>query len=83
MRTLIIIGIGLLLLAVAVALSPAGWRARAALMFIPVWLLASGINLSIGLTHGYSLREEVLIHVALFGLPAAAAVACWFRFRSG
>lgn len=81
MRTLIIILVGLALLGVAVALARSGWRGRAALAFIPVWLAASGVNLSIGLSHGYSLREELLVHLFLFGIPALAAVVCWRRFR--
>jgi hypothetical protein len=83
MRTLIIILIGLALLAIAMAVTPRARRAPVALAFLPVWLVASGVNLSIGLSRGYSLREELLVHLFLFGIPAVAALACWRRFRVG
>lgn len=80
MRTLILILAGLGLLAVAMLLSKPAWRPVVALVFIGVWLLASAVNLGIGLSHGYSLREELLVHVFLFGIPAAAAL--WVRWST-
>ncbi len=81
MRTLIFILAGLGVLALALFLSPAAWRGRVALGFIAAWLVVSGINLSIGLSHGYSLREELLVHLVLFGIPALTALAAWRSLR--
>lgn len=77
MRTVLFILVGLALLAAVLMLAPAAWRSRLALGFIAVWLVASGINFGIGLSHGYSLREELVVHLFLFGGPALAALACW------
>jgi hypothetical protein len=48
-------------------------------IFIPLWLLAAGVNLWLGVTHaGYSVGEELPIFLAIFGVPAAiAALLCW------
>lgn len=83
MRSVVFILAGLILLTVAVAISRAHFRARAALAFIGVWLAVSAVNLYIGVSHGYSLQEELLVHAALFGVPAAAALAVWFRLSAG
>lgn len=82
MRTLVIILIGLALLAAFLLLSKPRKRGQAALAFIGVWLVASGVNLGIGLSHGYSLAEELLVHAALFGIPAVAALAAWRKCRN-
>lgn len=79
MRTLVLILIGLAVLALALVLAPSAWRPRVALGFVALWLVVSGINLGIGLSHGYSLREELLVHLFLFGIPALAALGCWWR----
>lgn len=81
MRTLIIILIGLALLALLLFVSKPGKRSQAALAFIGVWLVASGVNLGIGLSHGYSLAEELTVHAALFGIPAVVALFAWRKFR--
>lgn len=79
MRTLIFIAAGLVLLGLCMMLAPAGKRSALALGFIGVWLVVSGVNLSIGLSHGYSLKEELLVHLFLFGVPAiSAAVLAWY-----
>lgn len=80
MRTLAFILIGLLLLGAALALSRPAWRPRVALGFIVAWLAVSAINLGVGLSHGYSLAEELLVHLFLFGIPALAAAWAWRRF---
>jgi hypothetical protein len=48
-------------------------------IFIPLWLLAAGVNLWLGVTHaGYTVAEELPIFLAIFGVPAALAAAlCW------
>lgn len=78
MRTLVLIVIGLAVLALMTGLSRPARRPLAALVFIGLWLVACAINLAIGLSHGYSIGEELGIHLVLFGVPAAAA---WFVRR--
>lgn len=44
-------------------------------LFLPVWLAVSFYNGYIGVTKaGYSVQAELLVHVVVFGLPAAIAV---------
>jgi hypothetical protein len=47
--------------------------------FIPLWLLAAGVNLWLGVAQaGYSVAEELPIFLAIFAVPAAlAALLCW------
>lgn len=81
MRTVIFIAVGLMLATLAVRLTPAAHRALAAGLFTAAWLAVSAWNLRIGLSHGYSLAEELTIHVALFGVPAALAWGLWWWSR--
>ena len=76
MRTLIIILIGLVLLAIALKLAKPAKRRAMAWAFCGLWLLTTLANLAVGLSHGYSLQEELPIHLLLFGVPAFAA--WWF-----
>jgi hypothetical membrane protein len=76
MHTLIMVVSGLVALAVFLAaarllgMRPAG----AARLFIPLWLVASIINLGIGVFRaGVPLTTELAVLVAVFGLPALAA----------
>jgi len=81
MRTIIFIVAGLLLAALSVRLAPATQRALAAGLFTAVWLVVSLWNLRTGLSHGYTLAQELPIHLALFGIPAAAAWGLWWWSR--
>jgi hypothetical protein len=89
MHTVMVIGVGLVLLAVSIIVGRkfgggnAAAAAAAALWFIPIWLVAAGFNLSIGMRHGYSLAEELPIALVVFGVPAALAAAIWWRFLRG
>ena len=89
MHTLMVIGGGLVLLAVFVLVGRqlggggAAAAATAAVLFIPFWLVAAGINLSIGVRHGYTVAEELPIALVVFGVPAAIAAAIWWRFSRG
>jgi len=87
MHTLKIIAGGFALLAVCLLL---GWRAsrknptagfaRAARLFLPVWLLAAGINMWFGMTYsGYSFGEEARLFGLVYLIPAAAAALIWWR----
>lgn len=81
MRTLVFIAVGLVLAVATLRLSPATHRTMAAALFTLGWLLVSAWNLRTGLSHGYSLAEELPIHVALFGIPAALAWGFWWWSR--
>lgn len=87
MHSLKIIAGGFALLAICLLM---GWRAsrtdrtagfaRAARLFLPVWLLASAINLWFGMKHGgYSFGEEARVFLVVFAIPAAAAMLIWWR----
>ncbi len=81
MRTLIFIVVGLALAALSVRLAPATHRTLAVSAFTVVWLGVAALNLRTGLSHGYTLAEELPIHVVLFGLPALAAWGVWWLRR--
>lgn len=76
MRTLVLLVIGLVLVAVFLRLAGPERRRLAALIFVMAWLTVIGWNFSLGLSHGYSLVEELPIQALLFGVPAFAA--WWF-----
>lgn len=80
MRTAILLLIGLAALGLFLGLAKPARRRAAALAFVVLWLLVIGWNLSLGLSHGYSLREELPIQAVLFGVPALAA--WWFARRT-
>lgn len=80
MRTAILLLIGLAVLGLFLGLAKPARRRAAALAFVVLWLLVIGWNLSLGLSHGYSLREELPIQAVLFGVPALAA--WWFARRT-
>lgn len=81
MRTLILIIAGLLLAAATLRFVPPHLRMPGLVAFSLVWLGACAVNLRIGLSHGYTLAQELPIHVVLFGVPvlAAWAVSWWLR----
>lgn len=85
MRTLIIIGGGLVLL----ALFALGGRLlggnpamiTAMKIFIPLWAIAAGINMYIGVAQaGYGFMEELPIFLVIFGAPAIIAGLLWWKF---
>lgn len=73
MRTLIIIVIGLVIAAAVLRFAPAAHRLLAAGVFTAAWLVVTILNLKTGLSHGYTLAEELPIHAVLFGVPVVAA----------
>lgn len=89
MHTIMVISGGILTLIVFIGI--ARWLGRgnsnamatAAKIFIPVWLLASAVNMWIGVTYaGYTIAQELPIHIPVFGIPAAlAGVAIWYFSR--
>jgi hypothetical protein len=86
MHTIMVIGGGLVTLAIfmlvgrSIGGGTAAAAARAALWFLPCWLIAAGINLYIGTTHDYTVAEELPIGLVVFGVPAIVAAIIWWRF---
>jgi hypothetical protein len=84
MHTVMVITIGLLLLGACLLIGnllggPPG-MARAALVFLPLWLLGAGINLYFGVrSAGYGIGEELPVFAVVFALPALAATFLWWR----
>ncbi|AZO79971.1 MULTISPECIES: hypothetical protein [unclassified Bosea (in: a-proteobacteria)] len=53
-------------------------------LFIPLWFVASVINLIIGINRaGYTFLQEVPILLVVFGVPALVAGLVWWRFGRG
>jgi hypothetical protein len=54
--------------------------ASAAKLFIPLWLVAAGINMWIGVSKaGYTVAEEAPIFLVVFAVPAAVALLMIWR----
>jgi hypothetical protein len=76
--------IGLVLLAICLlignSLGGAPGMARAALVFLPLWLLGAAFNLYLGVhSAGYRVGEELPVLAVVFVVPAIAALAIWWR----
>jgi len=78
MRTLLFLSVGLILAIVSIQLPPKNYRRWSVVAFTLVWLSVSVWNLLIGLSHGYTLAQELPIHLLLFGIPAGLA---WVLLR--
>jgi len=75
-----LLGLCLLIARLAGGPGPAPLR-KAALAFLPLWLIGAGINLWVGVHHaGYSVAEELPIFLLLFCVPALAALALRWKF---
>jgi len=48
-------------------------------VFIGLWLLVALGNLWLGVSHGYTVMQELPFLVAVFGVPAAAAALVWWK----
>ena len=60
--------------------SPAAALVTAAKVFIPLWLVAAGINMWLGVSKaGYSVAEEAPIFLVVFAIPAAVALMVLWR----
>jgi hypothetical protein len=86
MHTIYVIGAGLVLLVVFILVGrqlgggSISAAATAALWFLPFWLAAATLNLSIGVRHGYTVAEELPIALIVFGVPAICAAVFWWQF---
>lgn len=81
MRTLLLILVGLLAVAAAMWAGGPSRRLPVACGFAVAWLGVVAWNLRTGLSHGYSLREELPIQLLIYALPVAAAAWAWLRSR--
>lgn len=80
MRTLIIISIGVVLAGLSLWFTPVARRLWIGILFSVVWLIAVLLNLRTGLSHGYTLAEELPIHLALFTIPVGVYwLYVWFK----
>ena len=84
---LAIVAAGLAVLAVCLLL---GWRvsrsnptagfARAARLFMPMWLLSAAVNTWYAMTHGgKTFMQELPVFLLVFMVPAGAAMLIWWR----
>lgn len=80
MRTLIFILVGLAIAGIAMGVVGAARRRLAAAIFTVGWLAAVLWNLRTGMSHGYSLQEELPIQLLIFVVPVA--VAWWLALKS-
>ena len=82
MRTVVLIVIGSLLAWLATWLGTPARRRLAAGLFALAWLGVVGWNLRTGVSHGYSLGEELPIQALIYFVPVAmAALLAWRRGR--
>jgi hypothetical protein len=66
--------LGVFLIAARTMASNSATTGKAAGLFIPVWLVASIVNMMVGvLRAGYSVAAEAPILLVVFGAPAAVA----------
>lgn len=84
MHTLMVVGGGLVALAVFVVIAVLLKKSPAAgaRFFILAWLVASLVNLYLGVTHGHTVIGELPFLAIVFGVPAAAAWYVSRRFRA-
>ena len=69
MRTLLFIVVGLVIVGIAVWSAGIAKRRLAAALFTVGWLAAVIWNLRTGMSHGYSLQEELPIQLLIFAVP--------------
>jgi hypothetical protein len=63
-------------------LNPSMAVSRSALVFIPLWAIAAGINMWMGVTKaGYSVKEEIPFFFIVFLIPAGVAAFIWWSYR--
>ena len=64
--------------------TPAVGLVNAVKVFVPLWLVAAGINMWVGVSKaGYTVAEEAPTFVVVFAVPAAVAVLVLWRLSRG
>ncbi len=77
-------GFGLLALCVLVGRGSGGKQgmANGAAVFLPLWLLGSGVNMYLGVKNaGYTVGEELPVAAGVFGGPALVGLGLWWKLR--
>ena len=82
MRTLIFIVVGLVVVGIAMWSAGAARRRLVAALFTIGWLAAVLWNLRTGMSHGYSLQEELPIQLLIFAIPVAAGWLLAYKARA-
>lgn len=80
MRTLIFIVVGLVIVGIAMWSAGAARRRLVATLFTVGWLAAVVWNLRTGMSHGYSLQEELPIQLLIFAIPVVAG--WWLAYKA-
>ena len=84
MHTLIVVASGLVLLGLCLVVGRVlgAAMARAALVFLPLWLAGAALNMWFGVARaGYSVADEAPIFAIVFGVPAAIALVVWWTLH--
>lgn len=82
MRTLIFIVVGLVIVGIAMWSTGAARRRLVAALFTIGWLAAVVWNLRTGMSHGYSLQEELPIQLLIFAIPVATGWLLAYKARA-
>jgi hypothetical protein len=89
MHTLMVLAGGFLLLGLCLLTgkvaggSPAA-MAKAALVFLPLWLIGAGVNMWVGVSEaGYTVKDELPIFLVIFAVPAVVALVVWWKTKTG
>ena len=90
-HTIKVIAGGLALLALCLVIgrwvggpTPAVGLVKAVKVFVPLWLVAAGINMWVGVSKaGYSVAEEVPFFLVVFAVPTAVALLVLWRATRG
>ena len=86
MRTLMLIVGGFVLWAVCLGIAKLAGKASASsltlatLVFAAIWFVLAAANMWVGMTHGYSFKEELPIFLLIFLLPVVVAAFVRWRF---
>lgn len=81
MHTIMVMAGGLVMLGLCLLIGRfTGDMGKAALAFVPLWLIGAAINMWIGVNRaGYSYADEFPIFLLIFAVPAAIALWLWWR----
>jgi len=89
MHTLMVLAGGFVLLGICLltgkfAGGSSAAMAKAALVFLPLWLMGAGLNMWIGVAKaGYSVKDELPIFLVIFAVPAGVALVVWWKTKAG
>jgi len=73
---LLIIAIGVVIVLLLLRFCPKSRQYLAMWIFSLAWMALCAWNLNIGLSQGYALGEELLVHAFLYGIPVGLG---WWR----